>query len=83
MTGELAHVRPEPIEAPEPHPERVRDRVFDLAAILGFEQMRAASSGPSSLEDFRAGFRIALDYVLLHDRRVGRSTLLPPRGTGR
>ena len=76
MTGENCHISPEPMEAPEPRPARVRDKVFDTASVLGFEAMRAAQSGPVGLDDFRAGFRLALDYVLVNDRRVGRSTLL-------
>ncbi len=69
-TEERCHIRPEPIEAPEPQPERRRDLIFDHAAMLGFETMRAASDGPASLDAFRAGLQIALDYVLVHDRRL-------------
>jgi len=66
------HVKPEPTESAEPQPERRRDLVFDNAAILGFEAMRqeTATGGPTSLAAFRVGLRLALDYVLIHDRRL-------------
>jgi hypothetical protein len=69
-TEERCRISPEPIEAPQPQPERCRDLVFDHAATLGFETMRQAADGPPGLEAFRAGLQIALDYVLVHDRRL-------------
>ncbi len=61
------HVKANP---QEPVPVRKRDLVFEHAAVLGFEQMRSAADGLPSLEAFRLGLRIALDYVLCHDKRI-------------
>lgn len=63
-----AHVRPEPIEAPEPQPVRVRDLVRGRALLHGWNVL-TADSLRVSFSSWKAGVEAFEEYVRDHDRR--------------
>ena len=63
------HVRPEPIEAPEPQPVRVRDLVRHRALIHGYNVQQAGGAGVVPYAAFVAGVDAYELYRDVHDRR--------------
>jgi hypothetical protein len=65
-----AHVRPEPIEAPEPQPVRQRDLVRHRALTHGYNVLCAEQPAVISYASFRAGVEAYELYRAVHDRRT-------------
>lgn len=72
-TGEHCHIRPEPIEAPEPQPvrpERREDKVRLNALIEGWREMTGEGPGLSSFASFKAGVTVYEQYMATWNRRA-------------
>lgn len=67
-----AHVRPEPIEASEPQPVRVRDLVRSRALQHGYNVLTAEGPALASYASFVAGVDAYELYMACHNRRVSR-----------
>ena len=67
-----AHVRPEPTEASEPQPVRVRDLVRSRALQHGYNVLVAEGPALISYGSWLAGVEAYELYLSCHNRRVTR-----------
>lgn len=63
-----AHVRPEPVEASEPQPVRVRDLVRSRALQHGYRVMCAEAPALASYASYVAGVEATEQYLQAHQR---------------
>ena len=71
MSDTHAHVAPEPLEAPEPRPARVRDLVKARALLHGYNTLQARERAVIPFWVWVEAYDAVGDYLACHDRRRG------------